>query len=64
MQVEPDKLWADEIELAPMDKVEALAAWCNHNENKMVPLVTFRGDKVESRDDIDRILEKEEDAKE
>jgi len=61
--IEPDKLAEDETELEFMDEVEALAAWWNHNDHKMVPLVIFRGDKIESQDDIEQILEKEENAK-
>lgn len=57
LAIDPGNLWADQLQLSYMEKVEALADWCNHNESNSVPLVTFDGEKITKLDDLLYLLQ-------
>jgi hypothetical protein len=54
----PEELISDNVpDLSYLEKVDALAEWCMHNERGMVPLVAFNGHKIESETDLYRLLQ-------
>ena len=56
--IEPGDLFKDNVpELSCLEKVDALAEWCMHNEGGRVPVVAFDGRKIEKEDDLHRMLQ-------
>lgn len=57
LKIDPDKLWADDLDMDIAEKSDALADWAMHKTRNIVPLVVFDGNKIESAEDLFRVLQ-------
>ena len=60
LKVNPDKLWAGDVDMNMSEKVDALADWAMCKIQNSVPLVVFDNNRIESAEDLFRVLQESE----